>query len=148
MGVIGNMVFTVAIITIAPGTVAKFQFRIGNIRAAADRAPVEVGGFGSRGGVTVGKGDHLWSRFLGGLVFPEQAASIDPPAEGDYIHHALSEEQKVVCNGNQRKKCNGQKSRGNGRVRQDYTEHGYNVIEGKAKIQNRKNPCLYRNDEE
>ena len=50
MGVIADVVLTIAIVALAAGAIAEFQFRIGNIRPTTNGTPVRVGclwnGFG------------------------------------------------------------------------------------------------------
>ena len=64
MGMIADMVFTVAVIALAAGTVTEFQLRIAYISPAADGAFVGVVGLGLGNGGLVGagfgEGDYLW----------------------------------------------------------------------------------------
>ena len=53
VGVVVDVVFTIAVIALAFGAVAEFQLRVGHIGAAADGAFVGVGGFRPGGGGSV-----------------------------------------------------------------------------------------------
>ena len=73
MGVIIDMLNAVAVIAIASGAVAEFQFRIGNIRSAADSAFVVIVLL-YRGFIRSGFG--LECDYLRALLFPFSAPGI------------------------------------------------------------------------
>ena len=63
VGVVADVFFAVAVVAIAPGTVAELQFGVGYICPAANGAAVGVGGLRSCGlrgvGTCFGEGDHF-----------------------------------------------------------------------------------------
>jgi hypothetical protein len=46
MAVIADMFLAIAIVALATGAIPEFQFRIADIRSAADGAAMGIGGFG------------------------------------------------------------------------------------------------------
>ena len=74
MFVIADMILAIAIIAIAPGTIAEFQVRVGCIRPAADGAAMVIGSFwgGHRGLIRTGGGEGDDAGLLlggGGFLF-------------------------------------------------------------------------------
>lgn len=90
VAVIVDMILTIAVVTVAPGTVTELQLGIRNIRSAADGTPVGIGCLGGcnrclvRAGL--GEGDDLGLLRAGfGLPFPENPPHVQPPGNGDHI---------------------------------------------------------------
>ena len=105
MGVIGDMVFAIAVITVTPGAVPELQIRMGDIRGTADSAPVGVGSSGYSGGSLIGtciKGNGLVLSVGGGILCTLSCPScIDSPGDRKYIGHIGAEEQEIVGQGDQ-----------------------------------------------
>ena len=137
MGVIADVIFTVAVISAATGAVAEFQIRMGHIGSSADGTPVGVGRLGSGGGSLVGTGieaDHL-GLILACLLLFEQTGEVDPPGSGDHIQHILAEEQEVVGKRNDAEQIAGE---GKG---DQINDHDDQIKQGE-------DPCLHRDHEE
>lgn len=118
MGMVADMILTIAIVAVTPGAIAELQLRVGNIGPAADGAAVVVGGFGLGNGGLVraggGEGDH-GGRLLGfgwALLPPEQPGGIDSPGYGEDIHHILAEEKEIVRQSNQGEQAEGENTEG------------------------------------
>ena len=60
MGMIADVIFTIAVVAVAAGAVAEFQFRVGDVGAAAYGAFVVVVCFGRLGGVLDGFRRGSW----------------------------------------------------------------------------------------
>ena len=95
--VAADMLFAVAVIAAAAGTVTELQLRIRHICAAADSAPMGVGR-GSRLGTCPhraggGEGDRAG-------LFDGFSPRFDSPGKGDQILHIRADEQKVVSESN------------------------------------------------
>ena len=136
MTVIADMVFAIAIIAFAAGTVAEFQFGIADIRPAAHGTAVGVGGLGGCFCGLVGTGikpDDLG--LLLGRLFPEEPAGIGTPGHGNHIQNILAEEQEVVGKGNHREQVVGERI-------------GDQVDHHNDQIKQCKDPGLHRNDKE
>ena len=103
MAVIGDMLFTIAMVALAPGAVPELKLGIADIGAAADRALVGVGRLDGSGAGFVRTGieaDDLGLLGRGGL-FLKQPPGVDPPGPGNHIQHILAEEQQIVGDGKQ-----------------------------------------------
>ena len=144
MGMIADMLFAIAIIAVAPGAVAEFQLRIGDVRSAADSTLVVIGCFdGSNAGLIRpggGEGNGLGSggwRIL--FLLPEQPGCVDPPGHGENIDNILAEEQEIVEKGNKGEQTVGEEARCS---QLDHVQHH------QRKIQHCKDPCLDRDDEQ
>ena len=88
-------------VAITSGAVAELQLRIGNIRAATDRAFVGIGRFdgGSRSLVRAGIGKYNRPRpgfRLSGRLLLKEATGINTPAHGNHIQHILAEEEEII----------------------------------------------------
>ena len=142
MHVIGNMVFAVAVVALAPGAVAEFKLREFGIGSAADGAAVGVGGAGpGRSGFAVrsGEGDNL--RTVTGLcrvasVLPLQ---LDPPGKGEQIAHIRAEEQEVIEQTDQREQTVGEEHEGIAHI-----EH---TDADEQQVNQCQNPGFHRNHE-
>ena len=100
VGMVVNVIFTVAVITVASAAVTEFQFRIGHIGSAAYAALVGiVFPGGSAFGSCLGEGDGAGVFHRPGFCL---SAHADAPVEGNDIHNILAEEQEIVGNGDQR----------------------------------------------
>jgi len=133
---VADVLFTVAIVAPALGTVAEFQLRIGYISPAADSAAMRVIGLGVclwRVGACCFKLDNLGLLRL--LLSLDHAGCFDPPGSGEDIQHILSKEQEIVCYGNHREEIVGE-GKGN-QINQD-----------NCQIHQCKQPGFHRNDEE
>ena len=111
MSVIIDMVLAVAMVALAPGTVAELQFRISHIGAAADGAFVGVGrlGLGHRGLVGAGVGERDGLCFWGGLgILPEKPPGVHSPGHGEDIENILTKEQEIVGQGDDREQIVGE----------------------------------------
>ena len=139
MGVIADMVFTVAMVTVAAGAVTEFQIRMGNIRAAANGAPMRIRCLGGCGGCLVRtgvEGNHfglLLVRSGARFSLAEEPAAIGTPGQGNDIQNFLAEEQEVIGQGNQ-----GEKVVGEG--------VGEQARQDNHQIQQSENPCFDRDD--
>lgn len=133
------MVLAVAVIAIAPGAVAELQLRMGNIRPAADSAPVGIGCLGGGSGSLIGaciEGNGLML-LVGSSVLCTFCGSscIDPPGLGQYIQDICAEEQEVIGQRNDAEKIIGE---GRGK---EIKGHDHQVNQSEE-------PGLHRNDEE
>ena len=125
----------VAVVALAPGTVAELQLGIGDICSAADCTAVGIRCFGSGFGRLIRTDFELDDfSFLDGFLF-KQTAGIDPPGQGKYVQHICSKEQEIVCQGNNGKAVIGE------RIYQEVKQHQYQIKQGE-------DPCLYRDDKE
>ena len=137
MTVVADVVFAVAVVALAAGTVTEFQFRIADICSAADGAAVGVGCFLGFFGCLISCGiklDHFRAFRLHRLLFKEPA-QLDPPGLGNYIQNILAEDQEIVCQGN-----HGEQIIGEGVQNQIHDDDG--------QIKQGKNPGLHGDDEE
>ena len=100
MGMIADVILTVAEIAVAAGAVAEFQLRIGGIGSAADCAAVGVVAFSL--GLTAGEGDR--AGLPGRHVF---RPTLSLPGIGNQIPYIPSKENKVVGKTNQGKQALG-----------------------------------------
>ena len=94
MGVVADVLFAIAVITLAAGTVAELQVGVGNICFSADGAAVVIGR-GCFFGVLIAGNiemDHLGLR----CVMTALAAQLDPPGHRQQISHIRPEEKEVV----------------------------------------------------
>ena len=139
MAMIGNMVLTVAVVTLTAGAIAEFQFRIGNIGSAADGATVGIGGFGGSSGsfirARVKANDFRFSLCGFDRLLLEQAAKIDPPGKGNHIEYIFAKEQEIIGKGNDGKQIAGE---GQGEQVDQYNDQ----------IDQSKDPGFDGNDEE
>ena len=88
MGVIGNVIFAVAEIAVAAGTIPELQVRILGIRTAANGAAVVVGGRS----FLLGLAAH---RDRSGFLF-DLGGSFDPPGKGKQIEHIFAKENEII----------------------------------------------------
>ena len=100
MAVIADVLFAVAIISLAAGAVTEFQFWIADVRSAADRAAVGVRCFHRGLGGFVRTGVELDDLCLLLGLFPEESSGIDSPAHGNDVQNVLAEEQEIVSQRN------------------------------------------------
>ena len=101
MGMVADVVLAVAVVAIAPGTVAELQFGVGYICPAANGAAVGVGGLRSCGlrgvGTCFGEGDHFGFFMAGwGGFLSDQALGVCLPGKRDNVQKILAKEQEVV----------------------------------------------------
>ena len=85
---IADVVFAVAVITVATGAVTEFQFRVGNISSSANGAAVGVGRFYTGVGSFIRAGGVELDGLFTGCAFgrfPEQTSCIDPPGHRDHV---------------------------------------------------------------
>ena len=133
MGVVADVIFTVAVIAITPGAVPEFQIRMGNVGSAADRAAMGVGslGLGSGGLIrTCVEGDGFVLLAAGSISGPLGSSSgIDPPGLGQYIGNIAAEEQEIVGEGNDAEKVVGER-------------YCKKIHKHQDKIQKREDPCF------
>lgn len=135
MAVIADMLFTVTVIPFAAGTIPEFQFRVADIGSSTDGTPVGVRGFRGCLGSFIGSGIELDDlRFFLGLL-SELTLCVDSPGHRQHIHYIFAEEQKVVCQRNNREEV----------VRERI---GNQIQYHNGKVKQGENPCLHRNDEE
>ena len=104
MGVAADVLFAVAIIAVAPGTVPEFQLRIGKIGSAADGAFVGIRRFWLCGGGFIGscieRDDfRLLCCFAGLTGFSQHSPEIDAPGRRNYIQNIAAKEQEIVGQG-------------------------------------------------
>ena len=109
MGMIGNMVLTVAMVAVAFGAIAEFQFRVGHVGATADSAFMMIGrfdlcvggfigtGIGERNGA--GAGLRLLRRIA--LFLFEKPGCVGTPGQREYIFNIRTEEQEIIGQGHQ-----------------------------------------------
>ena len=131
------MILTVAVITIAAGTITEFQVGMGTIRAAADGALVKEdflgGDISCLNGGGGGELDH--SRLPGSGSLTKTFADLEPQGEGNDVDDIFSKEQEVICDGDQRKKA-------------DRKRIGEYICQRQHKVEHRKDPSLHRDDKE
>ena len=133
------MVLAVAIVSVAAGTVAKFQIGIGNIRFATDGAAVCVRCFGLCCGGLIGT--DIEGNYLGLLsgsrcfIASDHATEVDAPGKGDDIQNVLSEEQEIIRKRNQTEEVVGE---GKGEKIQQYN----------GQIKQGKDPGFYGDNKE
>ena len=102
MCVIADMIFAVAKISVALGTIAKFQFWIAHIGSAADGASMGIGSSLFRSGLPKGNrtgvpGSSFFSFSLGDAQTPSRGKHIDqiPTAENEIVQKSYQREQVV-----------------------------------------------------
>ena len=135
MGVIADMILTVAVVAMTTGAIPKFQFRVGHVGAATYGAAVviihfflgEADGLGRFGGRICGFGCFL----LFGR-FPE-------PRGRQQIQHVLAHEQEVVADGDQRVQEVGEGPAGG--------SQGVHLQYGEDQVHQSKQPGFHRDDE-
>ena len=115
MGVIADVFFAVAVITVAAGTVAEFQIRMGHIRLTADSAAVRIRRIhrGNRCFVRsrIGEGNRFGLLGSIALFLPEQPPEICLPGQGNHVHNILAEEQEVIGKGYDGEEITGERFR-------------------------------------
>ena len=113
MGMIVNVVFTVAVIAVAAGAVTEFQLRIRHIGSAAHGAFVGVRCLHSCGAglIGAGSGEGDGAGFCLRLLF-EKSAGVEPPGQRNYIHNVLAKEQEIVGDGDKREQVVGEETCG------------------------------------
>lgn len=136
MGVIVDMILAVTVVAVTPRAVPEFQFGIAQICSAADSTLMGVGGFhcGSSGLVRAGKLNRGVGGFGGFRFLPEEPGEIYLPRHRNHIGHILTEEQEIVCQGNQGEQVVGE----NIRKYTDKNQHQVNQC---------KDPGLHRDEE-
>lgn len=135
VAVVVDVLFTVAIISLATGAVTELKFRIADVGSATDGAAVGIGRFHRCLCGFVRTGVELDDLCLLLGLFPEQSPGVDSPTHGNYVQNVFSEEQEIVCQGN-----HGEQIVGEGKGKQIHQNNG--------KVQQCKNPCFHGNDEE
>ena len=133
------MVFTVAVIAVAPGAVTEFQIRMGYICSAADSTPVGIGRFGFCGGRFIGTGierNDLWLLFCRSrlFAFADHPTEIGSPGNGNHIQYIFAEEQEIVGKGNDTEQIIGERQ-------------GYQIQYNDDQIKQGEDPCLDRDKE-
>ena len=95
MGVVADVILTVAMVAAAAGAVAELQLGICNIGPVAYRTAVIVVGLGF---LPLGRGElyHPWSGGMGGGFVASSALQLHPPGKGQEVAHICAEEQEVV----------------------------------------------------
>ena len=104
MGMVADMILTVAVVAVTAGAIPEFQIRVGDICSAAYGAAVMVGRCGFCGGSLIGTCTVKINGLLliGNFRFPfKKSGKIDLPGYWNYVAHILAEEQEVVSKGNQ-----------------------------------------------
>ena len=134
MRVVADMVFTVAVISLAAGTVPEFQFGVRYIRSSANGTPVGIGGGGTGSGCLIGTcgRERNCACFLSAF-FLKQPAGVDTPGARNHIQYIFSKEQEIVGKSNQREEI----------VRPGRTE---DLNEDQHKIDQCEDPCFHWND--
>ena len=133
------MIFTVAVVTVAAGTIAEFQFWVAYVSATADCTFVGVVllrlGSGSSLGISLREGDNFGTVLLVGVALVlAEALHSDAPGCGKNIEHISSKEQKIV-----RKGDHGEEIHGEGIHQQ--------TVDDKKQIKQREDPRFDGNDE-
>ena len=136
---VADVIFTIAVVSVAAGAVTELQIGMGNVCPAADGAAVIVGDFGCCGGCLTGagiEGDGLAGLSAGSILCTACiAAGVDPPGLGQHIQHILAEEQEVIGQGDQAEEIVG--------------EGASEEVQGNdGQIDEGKDPGLYGDDEE
>ena len=140
MGMITDMILTVAVVTAAAGAVAEFQFRIACVGATTDGTLVGVVcmlsgrcGFLCGG---VGEGYHLGTVLLifGCFLLLARLLQFDEPGTGKHIQYIFTKEQDVVG-----KRDHGEAGGGDGICQQ--------AINYKKQIEDGEDACFDGNDE-
>ena len=96
MAVVIDVILTITVVALTPGTITEFQFRIADIGSSADSAAMCVGRLscGFIGSVRAVIKLDDFGFFL--RLFSEDPPYTDSPIHGNYIQHILSEEKEVV----------------------------------------------------
>ena len=102
MGMVVDMLLTIAVVAVAATTVAELQVRVGDIRSAADGTPVGIGNGDLDVWLLRRKGNR--AGFFGSAL----SAPLYPPGQGNDVHHILAEEQEVVGKRNDGKEIVGE----------------------------------------
>ena len=138
MGMIVDVILTVAVVSIAAGAVAELQLRISYIGSAADSAAMGVDLLGSRPFCPIGwgEGDRPCTNRFG------LAASVDlcPPRKRQQIGDVFAEEEQIVGKTHQREQTVGEEDLGEAKIEQ------FDGVE--QQIQQTQDPCFDRNDKE
>ena len=137
MSMVADMILAVAVIPLTAGTVAEFQLGVGNISPPANSTFVEERFLGR--GVTdldSSIGGELDDRCFSWRFFPaEKLPDLQPKGQRDDVDDILSEEQKVICQSDQREEVD----------REGVREY---IHKCEHQIEQGKDPGLHRNDEE
>ena len=135
MGMVADVIFAIAVVAIAAGTVAEFQIGVGYVGPSADRAAVGVWCLGCSDTCLIGTGigeldDFCFLAAAGfGLTLAEKPAGIGTPGHGNYVQHILTEEQEIVGKGNDGEQIGGEGT-------------GEQIREYEYKIKQGKDPCF------
>ena len=132
---IADVILTVAMVTVAPGAIAEFQFGIRFVGTAANRALVaEISRL--RLGRTEGDAAGLGSGLLCGVF----TATLDSPGVGKQIGDIPPHKQQIVGNSHQGEQIVGEAVDGEGQREDPH--------KGQHQIHQREDPGLHRDDEE
>ena len=140
MGMMVDVILTVAVVAVAAGAVTEFQIRVRNIGAAANCAAVGIRRFRLGSGSFIGAGavEVYGALSLGGRAFLfEKPGEIDLPGKGDHIDHIFAEEQEIIADGHEGEQTVGEQAGGC---------HIDKTVKGQTQINDCKDPCLDRDD--
>ena len=134
------MLLAVAAVAAAAGAVTELHIRMGDIGLAANGTAVVIGhsNLHLHGLPAAGvKGDR--SAVCGGCLGFLLSAQFDPPAHGEQIYNILTEEQEVVGKGDEGEQIIGDIAYGG--------EIG-DIVKCQNQVDQSKDPCFHRDDEE
>ena len=142
MGMVADMILTIAVITITTGAIAEFQLRVGYIRTAADGAAVGIVCFCRSSALiilAVGERNGL-TGCAAVLPCPILVCPLSPPGLGQQVLHIHAKEQEVVQKADQREQRMRQKIDGIAFVEHLDGDHD--------QVEQRHDPCSDGNNEE
>ena len=107
MGVIADMILAIAVVAVAAGAIAEFQFRVRDICASADGAAVGIVRLCRGSALTSGERNGLAGcRFM--VDRPALAPQLCPPGQGQQIGYFAAKKQEIVQQADQREQRMGQ----------------------------------------
>ena len=137
VSMVADVVFAVAVVAIAPGTVPEFQIGMGYVSSSADCTAMGVGSLRFGNCCLIGpcfrKRNNLGTFRLLLRFLSEQPPGVDTPGNRNDIQHILAKEEKIVGKGN-----NGEEVIGEG-IEQQSVHHQRQIKQGEY-------PCFDRDD--
>lgn len=133
MGVVIYVVFTIAVVTITPGTVAELQIGMADIGSATNRATVVVIGFCCFLGNFHAELDDFVALGLG--ILSKFSLELDTPALREQIQHVRTEEEEIIGKRNYTKQIGGERK-------------GEQIQYNNGQIDQTKQPGFYWDNEE
>ena len=135
VGVVADMLFTVAVIAAAAGAVAELQIRMGQVGLAANCTAVGIGSLLGGCCVILGCGGSELDDLGAGCGLTAVAADFIAPGSGHQVQNIAAKEQQVVGDGNDGEEVGGEGI-------------GNKIIDHQTQIEQTEEPGLDRDDEE